>query len=196
MKETLPAADHAVASLPVPLAGPSPAVEAAILDVPEMLGGTVVPIAAGGDIYTAREQGRVLAARLGFSVWDQTMIASTICELARNILEFATGGWIALMPETVANRVAFVIEACDHGPGIADPESAAAGGGSATRSPGFGLPGVNRLMDELDIRSELGKGTTVTAKKWRHSGPAGRTSEARPVPSGQVAHGTQCLTAP
>jgi serine/threonine-protein kinase RsbT len=126
---------------------------------------TIVAIATPADIVTAREHGRLLAGRLGFSAWDQTMIASAISELARNVLEFAAGGWIALASESVGTRVGLVIEARDEGPGIADPARAVAGHGLA--SIGFGLPGVNRLMDELDIASELGKGTTVTARKWR-----------------------------
>jgi serine/threonine-protein kinase RsbT len=123
----------------------------------------VVPITTADDIFTAREGGRTLAARLGFSPWDQDMIAGTISELARNIVEFATGGWIALTPATVGGRVGLVIEARDNGPGIADPAVVVAGNSS---SAGFGLAGIKRLMDEFDIASELGKGTTVTAKKW------------------------------
>jgi len=161
---------------PVPLGGPLEA-EGALLDLPVILDATVVSIAATADIFTAREQGRLLAARLGFSAWDQTMIASAISELARNILEFATSGWIALTPETLGNRVGLVIEARDQGPGIADPASAVAGGSSSLKGPGFGLPGVNRLMDEFYIDSELGKGTTATAKKWRRAGSVGRTAE-------------------
>ena len=192
MKQLLAVAE---VSLPVPRCGPSE-VERALIDRPAILEGTVVAITTPPDIFTAREEGRVLAARLGFSTWDQTMIASSICELARNILEFATGGWIALTPETLGNRVGLVIEARDHGPGIADPPRAAAGGGSSSKSPGFGLPGVTRLMDELEIASELGKGTTVTARKWRHVGTAARIPDARPVLSGPRTGETQCLTAP
>lgn len=143
-----------------------------------MVDGTIVPIATAGDLFTAREEGRLLAARLGFSPWDQTMIASTISELARNILEFASGGRIALTPQTLGNRVGLVIEACDSGPGIADTARAIAGGGSASRAPGYGLRGVNRLMDELGIASEIGKGTTVTAKKWRLAGATPRMASA------------------
>ncbi len=191
MSQSIAVAD---VSLPVPPGG-LPQAGGALIDLPAVLDGTVVAITTPGDIFTARELGRVLAARLGFSAWDQTMIASSICELARNILEFATGGWIALTAETVGNRVGLVIEARDHGPGIADPARAAAGGGSPSKSPGFGLPGVTRLMDELDIASELGKGTTVTARKWRHVGTAARIADARPVLSGPRT-GEICLTAP
>jgi serine/threonine-protein kinase RsbT len=184
MSQSLALADHPVASLPVLLGG-LPEAEGARIDLPAILDGTIVPIATTADIFTAREEGRVLAAHLGFSAWDQTMIASTISELARNMLEFATKGRIALTTETLGNRVGLVIEARDHGPGIADPARAVAGGGSSSKGRGFGLPGVNRLMDELDIASELGKGTTVTAKKWRRAGAVGWMADVGPVWSGQ-----------
>jgi serine/threonine-protein kinase RsbT len=168
MSQSLALADHPVASLLVPLGGPHEAA-VALAEVPAILDGTIVPIATAADIFTAREEGRMLAARLGFSAWDQTIIAGAISELARNILEFAAGGTIALTPETLGTRVGLVIEAGDHGPGIADPKGAVAGVSSST-GPGFGLPGVHRLMDEFDITSELGRGTTVTARKWRRTG--------------------------
>lgn len=193
MKQSLALADQQVASLSVSRGGP-PEAEGAIIGLPAILDGTIVPIETTADVVKAREEGRVLAARLGFSAWDQTMIASTISELARNILEFAMGGWIALTPETSGNRVGLVIEARDHGPGIADPASAVAGGGVSSKGPGFGLPGVNRLMDEFDIASELGKGTTVTAKKWR-AGDEGRAPGGRPVLSGQGTGKTHSLSA-
>jgi serine/threonine-protein kinase RsbT len=30
----------------------------------------------------------------------------------------------------------------------------------------LGLPGSKRLMDEMEIQSELGKGTKITIRKW------------------------------
>lgn len=181
MKQSVALADHPVAVL---LGGP-PEAEGALIDHPAILEGTIVPIATTADIFTAREEGRILAAHLGFSAWDQTMIGSTISELARNMLEFAAGGRIALTAETSGNRVGLVIEARDHGPGIADPAGAVAGGGSSSKCPGFGLPGVNRLMDEFHLASELGKGTSVTAKKWRRAGPVGRMADVGHVLAGQ-----------
>jgi serine/threonine-protein kinase RsbT len=31
---------------------------------------------------------------------------------------------------------------------------------------GLGLPGARRLMDDFEITSEIGKGTTVSMVKW------------------------------
>jgi serine/threonine-protein kinase RsbT len=123
----------------------------------------VIAIGSLADLMTARQRGRELAARLGFSPCDQMKIASTISELASNILAFATLGRIVMTPARVGTRLGVVIEARDEGPGIADLAKVVGGG----PSPGFGLSGVRCLMDEFDIESEVGKGTTVTAKKWQ-----------------------------
>lgn len=151
----------------------------------------VVPIGSAADVVTARDLGRALAARLGFSACDQMMIATAISELARNILEFATLGRIAITPTRTGTRLGLVIEAQDQGPGIADPAGAVDG----AHSSGFGLPGVRRLMDELDIASEVGKGTTVMAKKWQFGGGAGLASLQGATIAMEVAD-TLCPTVP
>jgi serine/threonine-protein kinase RsbT len=58
------------------------------------------------------------------------------------------------------------VVARDSGPGIADVAEALRDGFSTYHGLGLGLPGARRLMDEFDIVSEKGKGTTVTMAKW------------------------------
>jgi serine/threonine-protein kinase RsbT len=132
----------------------------------ESTGETVVRIASAADIVTARQRGRELAAVLGFSRSDQTVIATAISELARNILEYATLGDIAVAGAQRGSRTGIVIVARDSGPGIPDVGQALLDGYSTGRGLGIGLPGVRRLMDEFEIVSETGKGTCVTARKW------------------------------
>ena len=55
-----------------------------------------VPVASDIDIVAARQQGRALATRLGFSSSDATMVATAISELARNIVLYAKRGEIIL----------------------------------------------------------------------------------------------------
>jgi serine/threonine-protein kinase RsbT len=129
-------------------------------------GGAVVRIASAADIVTARQRGRELAAGLGFSRSDQTVIATAISELARNILEYATVGDIVLAETQRGARLGLAIAARDKGPGIPDVGLALQDGYSTGRGLGIGLPGVRRLMDEFEIASEAGKGTRVTARKW------------------------------
>jgi serine/threonine-protein kinase RsbT len=125
-----------------------------------------VPIATDGDIVTARQKGRELAAAGGFSRTDQTLIATAISEVARNIVVHAERGEIILSPLEQPGRRGLMVVARDEGPGIADPELAMRDGYSTANSLGMGLPGARRIMDEFDLVSTPGHGTTITMKKW------------------------------
>ena len=118
------------------------------------------------DIVTARQAGRQLAATLGFSTTDQTLIATAISEVARNIVVYAQRGEVALARVEEGGRVGIEVVARDKGPGIENKELAMRDGYSTKQSLGLGLPGARRLMDEFQLVSELGAGTTVTMKKW------------------------------
>jgi serine/threonine-protein kinase RsbT len=127
-----------------------------------------VAINSDQDIVGARQKGRTLAAAVGFSPADATLIATAISELARNIVSYARKGEIRLQKVQNSARNGIVVIACDDGPGIPDLRQAMRDGFSTSGSLGLGLPGVRRLMDEFEIVSETGRGTTVTARKWRH----------------------------
>lgn len=123
----------------------------------------VVFVSSSADIVTARQRGRALAAGLGFSRGDLTVIATAISELARNIIDYATTGEILLSQDNRSARPALVIVARDKGPGIPDNLTVVS---ADYMGSGLGLPGVRRLMDEFDISSRPGQGTTVTVRKW------------------------------
>ncbi len=126
-----------------------------------------VTIASDVDVVQARQQGRQLAASAGFSTGDQTVIAAAISEIARNILMYARRGEISLGVVTNGDRQGVVVIARDEGPGIRDIARALQDGYSTSGGLGLGLPGAKRLMDELEVASVVGKGTTVTMRKWR-----------------------------
>jgi len=128
---------------------------------------TRIPIRKDQDIVAARQKGRAMAQRLGFSNSNLTLIATAISELARNILLYAKAGEMTLGVLENHGRDAIVVVAKDSGPGIADVARAMQMGFSTSGSLGLGLPGVKRLMDEFEIDSSAGRGTTVTATKWR-----------------------------
>jgi len=109
----------------------------------------------------------MLAAELGFSSADATLVATAISELARNIVSYARKGEIKLQKMENAVRQGIMVIAADDGPGIPDIRQALRDGFSTSGSLGLGLPGVRRLMDEFEIASRPGHGTTVTVKKWR-----------------------------
>ncbi len=119
------------------------------------------------DIVAARQRGRELAASIGFSATEQTLIATAISEIARNIIAYAKRGDVALDIVEQPGRRGVRVVASDEGPGIENLELAMRDGYSTGRSLGMGLPGAKRLMDEFHIASAPGKGTTVTMKKWR-----------------------------
>lgn len=124
-------------------------------------------IASDGDVIKARQQGRELAARHGFSPGDQTVIAVAISEVTRNIVRYAQQGEIVLRALNQGSATGLEVVARDEGPGIKDIELALRDGYSTSGGLGLGLPGARRLMDEFAIESEVGRGTTVTMKKWR-----------------------------
>lgn len=127
-----------------------------------------VPINSDQDIVGARQKGRSLAAAVGFSASDATLIATAISELARNIVTYARKGEIRLQSIQNSAHAGIVVVAADDGPGIPDLRQAMRDGFSTSGSLGLGLPGVRRLMDEFEIVSQTGRGTRVTVKKWRH----------------------------
>jgi serine/threonine-protein kinase RsbT len=104
---------------------------------------------------------------VGFSGTDLTLIATAVSEIARNIVKFARRGEFTFSIVTEPGRSGLLMTARDSGPGIADLPQALQDGYSTYRGLGLGLPGARRFMDEFDIVSEVGKGTTVTMAKWR-----------------------------
>jgi len=128
-------------------------------------------IAADVDVVQARLHGRDLAAGAGFSTGDQTVIAAAISEIARNILMYAKRGEITLRVVPNGERHGVEVIARDQGPGIRDIARAMQDGYSTSGGLGLGLPGARRLMDEFEVTSVVGQGTTVTMKKWRRVTP-------------------------
>ncbi len=128
-----------------------------------------IPVHTDGDIVAARQGAREVAARLGFSRTDLTVIATAVSEVARNIVRFAGSGEIVVeLLEEPCRGVRVV--ARDAGPGIADVKRALTDGYSTYHGLGLGLPGARRLMDDFAVISEPGRGTTVTMTKWRQEG--------------------------
>jgi len=125
-----------------------------------------VAIRSDADIVMVRQEARVLAKELGFSASDLTLIATALSELARNIVDYAGQGEIILSQINQEGHLGLVIIARDNGPGITDIERAMQDGYSTGKGLGMGLPGTRRLMDEFEITSGVGHGTTVKVTKW------------------------------
>ncbi|MGH7668094.1 MAG: anti-sigma regulatory factor [Gemmatimonadaceae bacterium] len=115
----------------------------------------------------ARQRGRELAGRLAFPAGDQTVIAAAIAEIGRNMIRYADRGEMEFRIVETGGQSTLTVIARDDGPGIANVDLAMQDGYSTTGGLGLGLPGASRLMDEFEIDSVPGTGTTVTMKKWR-----------------------------
>lgn len=129
-----------------------------------------LPIRSDDDIVAARAEGRRLASWLDFSATDLTVIATAISEVARNILEYAGSGEIELRLINDGVLQGIKVAALDQGPGIEDLDLALRDGYSSRDGLGLGLPGTRRLMDDFEVQSEAGKGTTVRIAKWARRG--------------------------
>jgi serine/threonine-protein kinase RsbT len=129
-------------------------------------GEVAVSIVAQSDISVARHRAREIASKLGFSSSELTLIATAVSEIARNIIEYARAGEMKMSVVHQGARRGIAIIATDIGPGIPDVARAMQDGYSTGKSLGLGLPGAKRMMDEFLVTSEVGKGTTVTMRKW------------------------------
>lgn len=135
---------------------------------------TRIPVGTDADVVLARQTGRDLAAELGFTSTDGTVIATAISEVTRNIVKFAGTGEVRIGRLVEPDRCGLLVVARDAGPGIADVGLALSDGHSTYGGLGLGLPGCRRLMDEFVLESQPAQGTTVTMRKWRSTRETGR----------------------
>ena len=103
---------------------------------------------------------------MGFGEIETTLILTSVSELARNILVHAGKGKVAFSTLSMGGKRWLEIVFADQGPGIKDVTRVLRGGYSTNGSLGIGLSGTKRMMDELEIESEPGRGTTIWIRKW------------------------------
>ena len=129
------------------------------------LGGEV-RVASEADIVDVRRALRNAVGALGFGVTDVTRIVTAASELTRNIFLYAESGEVHWRRLELNGHVGIEVTFRDRGPGIPDVDAAMEPGYSTGGGLGLGLPGARRLVDEMEIESEAGKGTTVRIEKW------------------------------
>lgn len=120
------------------------------------------------DVVPYRNRVKEYAVKIGMSLVNQTKLITGASELVRNMLKYGGGGEARIEVITMGRNTGIRLVFTDRGPGIPDVKKAMTDGFSTGRSMGLGLPGTKRLMNEFDIQSELGKGTTVTIVKWKN----------------------------
>jgi serine/threonine-protein kinase RsbT len=132
----------------------------------QVAGDVRVAIRTDADVVTARQEARTMGAELGLSSTDLTLLATAISEVARNITTYAGEGEVLLRVIERGGRQGVEVLASDEGPGIADLELAMQDGYTTGKGLGLGLPGARRLVDEFELQTAVGSGTSIRLVKW------------------------------
>jgi serine/threonine-protein kinase RsbT len=118
------------------------------------------------DVVPFRNRVREYAVRIKMGLVNQTKLITAASELVRNMLNYAKGGKIRIEIVSKGRDNGIRLTFADTGPGIDNIELAMKDGWSTGKSLGLGLPGARRLVNEFNIQSQTGKGTTITIIKW------------------------------
>jgi serine/threonine-protein kinase RsbT len=113
-----------------------------------------------------RNRVKEVAVKIKMGLVNQTRLITAASELLRNMLRYANGGQglIEIVSRGRDNGIRLTFT--DKGPGIPDIKLAMVDGYSTGKSLGLGLPGTKRLVNEFEIKSKVGEGTTVIILKW------------------------------
>lgn len=128
----------------------------------------VLQIQKEQDVILFRNRLREMAVRIGMNLVNQTKLITAASELVRNMLKYAGSGTATIEIISVDRKSGVRVIFEDKGPGIEDLRLAMQDGFSTSRSLGLGLPGAKRLVNEFNIKSVVGKGTTITIIRWKN----------------------------
>src|SRR3954447_14843549 len=123
-------------------------------------------VSSDQDVVRVRQLVRTVAVEVRLSLVDQTKVVTAASELARNTLVYGGGGTVEVTRVENGRRAGIRIVFVDQGPGIADVNLALTDGYTTGNGLGLGLSGARRLVDEFDIDTHVGKGTSITVTKW------------------------------
>ena len=134
----------------------------------EVLATETLAIRAGEDVVRVRTAVRQAAMGIKLGLVDQTKLVTAASELARNTLDYGRGGEVAIerVESGTTGKTGIRLRFVDRGPGIPDLTLAMTDGWTSGSGMGLGLSGTRRLMDEFDLASKVGEGTTVIITKW------------------------------
>jgi serine/threonine-protein kinase RsbT len=118
------------------------------------------------DVVLLRNRVKEVAVKIKMGLVNQTRLITAASELLRNMLRYADGGHCMIEVVSSGRENGIRLTFTDKGPGIPDIALAMRDGYSTGKSLGLGLPGTKRLVNEFDIKSKVGEGTTVTILKW------------------------------
>ena len=116
------------------------------------------------DIVLARRRARQAADALGLDAQDQSRFATAVSEIARNAYQYAGGGTMELEARGGA-APALLARVDDRGRGVAALAAVMDGRYSSPTGMGLGILGARRLVDEFEISTAPGQGTSVLLVK-------------------------------
>jgi serine/threonine-protein kinase RsbT len=120
------------------------------------------------DVVPFRNRVKEYAVKINMGLVNQTKLITAASELVRNMLKYANGGIVLIEAISQGRDNGIRLTFQDKGPGIPDISLAMKDGYSSGKSLGVGLPGSKRLVNEFDIKSTIGEGTTVSIIKWKN----------------------------
>jgi serine/threonine-protein kinase RsbT len=126
----------------------------------------VIEVRSDQDVVRVRQLVRTSAVGAKLSLVDQTKLVTAASELARNTLVYGGGGTVEVFRVENDVRRGIRVVFADQGPGIADLELAFTDGYTTGSGLGLGLSGARRLVDEFEIDTAPGRGTSITVTKW------------------------------
>jgi serine/threonine-protein kinase RsbT len=125
-----------------------------------------IEVGSDQDVVRVRQLVRTVAVDVKLSLVDQTKLVTAASELARNTLVYGGGGTVEVSRLENGRRKGIRIVFADRGPGIPDLDLALTDGYTTGGGLGLGLSGARRLVDEFDIDTRVGEGTSITVTKW------------------------------
>lgn len=126
----------------------------------------VVAVGADSDVVRIRQLVRDVAVSARLSLVDQTKLVTAASELARNTLVYGGGGKASVRLVDRRGVAGVEVVFSDSGPGIANIDLALTDGWTSGNGLGLGLSGARRLVDEFELETAAGAGTTVRVVKW------------------------------
>jgi serine/threonine-protein kinase RsbT len=138
----------------------------AVKDLAELCGSdsiapkaTKLRVSFEADIGKARAEARRLCTVSGAQAFTVQKVATIVSELARNMVLYAGGGTVELIPTNgISNCI--VVRACDSGAGISNLDEVLSGRYRSKTGLGRGLLGTKRLADRFQVKTGPA-GTTV-----------------------------------
>jgi serine/threonine-protein kinase RsbT len=128
-----------------------------------------LPLREDSDIAAARQKIRQVARAHALDTTAIEALAIAVTEIASNAIVHGRGGEILLGVRREPTRIGVFALARDDGPGIPDIDAALRDGYTTGCGLGLGLPSARRFVDDLEISSAAGHGTTVTLTQWQRS---------------------------